>query len=399
MTTEAREKAGVRERGAAKGLDPLRIVHNDAYTAEAFELEKEHIFRKLWSFVCHESEIREPGQFITKVVADEPILVTRDEDGRLQAFYNVCRHRGSIVAPEEKGQCKTFRCPYHWWTYSLKGELLGVPGIEAYEDHNDGAFSREDYPLVPIRVDSILGLVFVCLNPDIEPLADYLGQDMIDVLRTPLANGEYEVIYHQISSVAANWKGWAENTCDGYHVPFVHPFFRKASPPREYHLWPNGHCVQYLGMDPAGIEPELWDDLKKHTLPGVETGDGYIVIIFPDLTISLRSNMVSVDGQMLSTDGESVLESRLLGLVGDSEEMRAIRRKSWDTWFGDPVSLEDKPVLEGQQRGLLSRGVTTSLIARGSPATTGTRGDDNRLRHFWARWRHLMGTSSNSIRR
>ena len=397
MAMEVRVEPQTADQASKKNLDALRVVHNDVYTDAAFALEQEHIFRKIWIFACHESEIREPGQFITKTVADEPILVTRDEDGRPQAFYNVCRHRGSIVAVEEKGQCKTFRCPYHWWTYSLKGELLGVPGIEAYEDHNDGAFSREDYPLVPIRVDSILGLVFVCLNPDVEPLADYLGEELIDVLKTPLAFGDYDVIDQDRFVLEANWKGFAENSRDGYHVPFVHPFFKKASPPGEYRLLANGHAVQRLGMDLKDY-PDVWADVQKYTLPGVETGDGYIAVIFPDLSVTLRSNVISIDGQIATSAGDCMFESRILGLVGDTKDMRAVRKRCWDVWFGDPVSKEDKPVLAGQQRGLMSRGVTTSLIARGSHADIGTRGDDNRLRQFWVRWRELMGTPGNSIR-
>ena len=377
------------------GIDPLRTVDNSVYTPEAFDLERERIFRKVWNFICHESEVRHTGDFVTRELAGESVLVARDHAGRLRAYYNVCRHRGSMVAREESGHCKTFRCPYHWWVYSLEGDLVNVPGVEAYDGTG---FRMEDYGLVPVRVESVLGLVFVCLDPEAEPLTEHLGQEVIETLETPLALAEFEVFHTYRWPLRANWKGWAENSRDGYHVPFVHPFFRKASPPREYRLLINGHAVQRLGMEPAGVGAELWEEIRRFPLPGVQEGDGYIAVLFPDVGITLRNNVVSIEGQVARAFDDCLFESRVLGLAGDSEEVRGVRRKSWEVWFNNPVSLEDKPILENQQRGLQSRGVTTSLIARGPDSLTGVRGDDNRLRQFWARWRQLMGRPSNSIR-
>jgi hypothetical protein len=151
-------------------------------------------------------------------------------------------------------------------------------------------------------------------------------------------------------------------------------------------------------MDPAGVGAELWEEIRRFPMPGVQEGDGYIVVLFPDVGITLRNNVVSIEGQVARAFDDCLFESRVLGVAGDSEEVRGIRRKSWEVWFNNPVSLEDKPILENQQRGLQSRGVTTSLIARGPDSLTGIRGDDNRLRQFWARWRQLMGMPGNSIR-
>jgi methanesulfonate monooxygenase large subunit len=370
-------------------------VDNRLYTdPRAFELERERIFERVWTFYCHESEIALPGQYLAKDVAGSPVVVLRNAHGELRAFYNTCRHRGSIVADQPCGRAASFRCRYHWWTYSLDGDLLSVPGPEAYEP---SGWRKEDYGLVPVRVDAACGLVFVCLDPDAPPLAAFLGPAVLAVLGKALGGGPMEVFHQRTLPVKANWKGWAENARDGYHVPFVHPFFLKASPPEAYHLLPNGHAVQYLGMKLDELEPDHATKLLECPLPGVAPGEGFILMIFPDTGITLRSNMVSVESQIPVAVEESILESRVLGLRGDDDATRALRRLSWESWINGPLSTEDHPIFELQQRGLNGKGVRHSFIGRGVEAATGTRGDDNRLRQFWAAWREYMGVESNAL--
>lgn len=372
-----------------------RIVDNQTYwDPRVFELEMERIFRQAWLFACHESEVRQAGDYITTVLAQSPVIVVRDRSGKLRAFYNTCRHRASLVVKDESGHCSTFRCPYHFWVYSLEGELIGIPDEAAYDGTG---FRKEEFPLVELACEQVLGLVFVNMSEHPAPLAEWLGPAAIEVLQIPLANGEYEVFNRKQIPVKANWKVWAENSRDGYHVPFVHPFFRRASPPGQYTILDNGHAVQRLGMDPKGIEPALWEKLQLHPLPGLAVGEGYIINIFPDLGITVRSNVVSIDTQIIEGPADVTMYGRQLGLVSDDAEMREARKLSWLTWFNNPVELEDHPIFEGQQKGASSRAVRYSIIARGRDTTTGVRGDDNRLRHFWVQWRAMMGLEANSI--
>lgn len=376
-------------------LDPDRVVDNRTYVDPAvYKLELERVFDRCWLFVAHESELPEPGDYVTARVAENPIVVARDRDGSINAFHNVCRHRGARVALESEGHCSTFRCPYHFWTYSLRGELLGIPGEEAYDGTG---FEKENFPLVPVNCEVVLGLVFVFFSDDAPPLREWLGPEILQTLSTPLAGAQFQTLEKTTDAQPVNWKVFAENARDGYHVPFVHPFFRKASPPGMYHLYRNSHAVQNLGMDFSRVEPELAADLQKVPLPGVEVGQGYIANIFPDLAITLRSNVVSINHQSLAGPTGVVFENRTLGLVGDDAPTRRLRKLSYQTWFADPVELEDMPVFHAQQAGVSSRGVRHSVIARGRQALEGTRGDDNRLRHFWVAWRELMGVERNSI--
>ncbi len=385
--TATREELGL------EAIAPERIVDNRVYYDPAvYEAEREQVIERAWMMVGHESEIAEPGDYITTAVVGVEVLINRDEDGEVRGFYNTCRHRGALVAMEERGHASFFRCPYHFWCYSLKGELTSIPGEAAYEDTG---FEKSRTGLVAVRTETVFGVIFVNLSGDAVPLREWLG-GVIDVIAKPMADCELEVFHRQALPTEANWKVFAENARDGYHVPFVHPFFRKASPPGQYHLLENGHAVQELGVDPKGMEPELWEVIRQYPLPGVEEGEGYIINLFPDMTITLRYNMISLDWQTFDGPEQMVLHNRTLGLKGDGDEQRAARQASQEAWFQNPLELEDHPIFEGQQRGVRSRGVPLSLIARGKDALEGTRGDDNRLRHFWVKWREMMGADSNS---
>jgi phenylpropionate dioxygenase-like ring-hydroxylating dioxygenase large terminal subunit len=372
-----------------------RVVDNRVYVDDrVYARELQRIFEKVWIFVAHESEVAETGDYVTATVAENPIIVCRDRGGQLRAYYNTCRHRGSLVVLDDAGHCNTFRCPYHFWTYGLDGALCGVPGEESYDGTG---FDRDKFGLVELRCESVLGLVFVNIDDDAVPLEEWLGPEMIDVLRAPLANADFRIEGLQREEFAINWKVFAENARDGYHVPFVHPFFRRASPPGIYRLFRNGHAVQELGMAADKLEPEMLEKLSAFSLPGVEVGQGYIVNIFPDFTLTLRTNVVTIGTQHLAGPTGVVFETRTLGLPDDDEETKEIRRYSQRVWFDDPVELEDVPVFFGQQRGVASRGVRYSIIARGQDARSGTRGDDNRLREFWVQWRNMMGVEANTI--
>jgi phenylpropionate dioxygenase-like ring-hydroxylating dioxygenase large terminal subunit len=379
----------------APALDPSRWVDNRVYVdPRVFEREIERIFDRSWLFVAHESEVAATGDYLTTAVAGQPVLVARGKDGALRAFLNTCRHRGSKVVSEPCGHAAAFRCPYHFWVYSLEGELVGIPDEEAYDG---SGFAKAENPLGPVRCETVLGLVFIAFDDGIRPLREWLGSDIIRVLETPLANAQFVVAKHRAYDMPINWKLLAENVRDGYHVPFVHPFFRKASPPGDYTLYANGHANQVLGMDPNGIDPGVWARISKDTLPGVRLGEGYIVTLFPDTAIQLRSNEISIDSQRVLTASSVVFESRILGLAGDALDVRENRLLGHETWVGNPLELEDGPIFLSQQAGVTARSARYSIIARGKDATTGKRGDDNRLRQWWTRWREMMGVQLNSL--
>jgi phenylpropionate dioxygenase-like ring-hydroxylating dioxygenase large terminal subunit len=216
-------------------------------------------------------------------------------------------------------------------------------------------------------------------------------------MATPLGLAEFAVINsNPPQPLPVNWKVVTENGRDGYHVPFVHPFLRKASPPGPYQLFPNGHAMQRLGADQAGFEPADWEYVATNPFPGLEVGDGWIVNLFPDTMIMLRWNMISIDFLRVLSPTESVMENRTLGLASDDDAVRQVRQKNQRYWFANPIEDEDAPVFLKQQAGVSAPLLRFSVIARGADATSGTRGDDNRLRQFWDVWREMLGVEENS---
>lgn len=378
-------------------LDAFRVTDTRVYTdPEVFELEQQHLFTENnWIFACHESEVRDPGAFVTLEVAGNEVLLVRGQDGHLRGFYNVCRHRGALLVAEEKGETQQFRCPYHWWAYSLEGELTNVPAADAY-DYEGAGFDKSCFGLVPVRADLVHGLVFVCLDPQAPSLLEFLGK-AADVVGDVLGHAEYEVFHETRYWIDANWKTFPENSRDGYHAVFLHPFFRKTSTPREYELLENGHAVQYLGTARGDMDPALFEKLSAHTLPGCEKNDGYALVIFPHLLVFFRNNFVWVESVHPSSPTLTKMHGRVLAPVGDPPPVRERRLFSWDRWANKQNLYEDVPMLEQQQRGLGAKGVPFLLMNRGSDSATGVRGDDNRLRQFWEVWRRQLGLKRNSL--
>jgi phenylpropionate dioxygenase-like ring-hydroxylating dioxygenase large terminal subunit len=368
------------------------LVHNSVYKCdELYDAEIREIFGRAWNFACHESECRAPGDYIPFRVAGNPVVVMRGKDGELRAFYNVCRHRGSLVV-ETAGHCSgMLRCPYHWWTYDLEGRLTGMPDKAAYEATG---FPTEEFGLVPLRVQTVLGLVFVCLDPEAPSLEDFLGERVLEVLERPLAHTEVEIAERKTFQVDANWKLVAENARDAYHVPFVHPLFRSASPPKPYELLSTGHALQWTALDPDRLPGEL-GQITGHTLPGLEPGEGYFIFLFPDLILQARDNFFMISSAVSESRTSTIVDRRIFGVPGDDEETRATRLAAAAALALDSYEFEDAPVLNAQSLGLDNTAVPYSVLARGHDAVTGLRGDDNRLRQWWAEWRRYLGVERN----
>src|SRR5690349_2962380 len=156
-------------------VDPIKatVDRKMFYDQDIYELEMERIFARSWLFMCHDSQIPNPGDFFMTFMGEDRVIVVRDNEGKANVLVNSCRHRGNAVCRAEEGHATSFMCTYHGWTYDLKGALVGVPGFkEVYHEELD----RENWGLIKAgKVESYKGFVFANMDPEAPNLHDYLG--------------------------------------------------------------------------------------------------------------------------------------------------------------------------------------------------------------------------------
>ena len=208
--------APVRQGGRAMRALPLWC-----YTSSRFhEAEKERIFLPNWNLLEREEMVANVGDYHCLAMFGVPLLMVRGKDAQVRVFANTCRHRGALVA-EGSGNCKAFRCPYHFWTYALDGSFNGAPdykdldGQALIDDTNKGEFS-----LVELDSGTWGGFVFVRFKKGGRTLEQRLGA-FVETLASHRLE-EMVCARKVVYDMDANWKCFVENYIDGYHIPYVH---------------------------------------------------------------------------------------------------------------------------------------------------------------------------------
>jgi len=195
---------------------------------EIYERERVALFGREWLMVGRASQLHSPGDYLAVDLCGWDLLVIAGHDGEVRAFHNVCRHRAGPLVDRGTGRCHTLVCRYHGWSYELDGHLKRA------RDFGDAELPVDELGLLPVSVAVWRGLVFVNLDADATPLLDALGSFAAEC--EPFAMEQLQFSHQVAHEVAANWKTYADNYMEGYHIPLVHPRLNKEVDARRYRV-------------------------------------------------------------------------------------------------------------------------------------------------------------------
>jgi Rieske 2Fe-2S family protein len=185
------------------------------YASEAFhDLDIDAVFSREWLFACNACEIRAPGDYVTMEIGPTSVVILRDKQGEVKAFFNTCRHRGSRICTEARGHANRLVCPYHQWVYDLDGTLLHARQMPA-------GFDCDDHGLAPVHVEVICSMVYVCIAdtpPDISRF-----REAVTPYIAPHHPERTKVAFEMTLVEDANWKLVIENNRECYHCAGNHP--------------------------------------------------------------------------------------------------------------------------------------------------------------------------------
>jgi len=226
----------------------MRVLHDP----EIHRLELKRIFARAWVIVAHESEIPNPGDFVTRYIGEDSVIVTRTADGEISILLNVCAHRGMPLCRADAGNEMSFKCPYHGWLFDGSGKLLGAP----FERAMYGEWDKSKYGVRRARAAVRHGVIFGSFGSKTPPLDEYLGEAAyyFDLVFTA---AEFEIIGPPMETLLeTNWKLISEQSMgDSYHTFSLHESARELGvyPPAEdlRSAWmdtvkvctPQGHCI------------------------------------------------------------------------------------------------------------------------------------------------------------
>jgi len=194
---------------------------------ELYAREQERIFcGPSWSYVALEAELPRSGDFKRTFIGEKPVVVVRDQEGSINVVENRCAHRGIQFCQKHLGNAAEFMCPYHQWTYDLKGNLIGVPirrGVKK-QGGMPADFDPKDHGLRKLKVARRHGVIFASFASDLEPLEEYFGPSMLALFDRVFDGRELRVLGYSRQLIPANWKLMFENIKDPYHASLLHVF-------------------------------------------------------------------------------------------------------------------------------------------------------------------------------
>lgn len=316
--------------------------------ASIYELERRTVFARTWQLAARVEQVQEPGCYVTREIAGEPIVVVRGSDKVLRAFFNVCRHHAAAVVTEEEGASKNLRCPYHGWTYTLEGELKGTPDFAGV-----CGFERGASGLVPVECGVWENWVFVKLERGGLSLEEFLGAELVEQART-LNFQNLHWVERRRYAFDCNWKVFVDNYLDGgYHIPYLHKGLDSVLDYSNYTI-ENGErfCLQSSPIVSEGAEVET---------RAVRRGERALYYwIYPNFMVNWYEGLMDTNLVLpLGVDRTEVVFDFYFTDATDASRERNLASIN----VGQRIQDEDTAICKSVQRGLASRAYTAGRLS------------------------------------
>jgi len=302
-------------------------------------LEREKVFRRTWQYAASLDLLRLPGNFAAAEVNGIPIVLTRGQDNELRAFYNVCRHRAGVVA-RGCGNRKSLQCQYHGWLYGLDGKLKNAPEFEDVEN-----FHKDDFGLIPIRVETWGLFAFVNMDSSAPPLMDVLGK--IPEETRQLDFSSLRKVERREYVVNSNWKVYIDNYLEGYHIPIAHPGLFKEVDYEKYRV----DTFRYYSSQYAPIRPVRAEDSAGRVFTELKGDEqAFYYWIFPNFMVNTYPGNVQINiVEPISHDKTNVIFEWYFADPGTPEAWNNLQD---GIAFSDNVQKEDMELCEDVQHNL-----------------------------------------------
>jgi choline monooxygenase len=314
-------------------IERAETLPSACYTESSWhQTDVEQILKPRWQYVGHISQLKRNGDVLPLHLLGEPVLIVRDND-IIRAFYNVCKHRGGPIATEA-GHCSMLQCKYHGWTYKLDGSLRGVPKFKYAE-----LFDKKDYGLTQIPIEIWEGFIFIRLGNHMEPLTKQFG-GITDAIH-PIQLSNFRFHSRVTYTIRCNWKVYADNYLEGYHIPHVHP-----------------DLCELLDMDQYETVVRDWKILQisplknKNSIYQGGDNNAWYYYLYPNMMLNILPGRLQLN-QILPIDENNCLV-HFDYYYSEEKLSKYPKLPDEDKKYSDLIQAEDTSICEHVQLGLTS---------------------------------------------